>query len=61
LPYESYMRPSRSAVSPMAYFAETSVAYWERNLGYPFDRKDLLEYDPKMYAFLEKVWMQTSK
>jgi hypothetical protein len=56
LPYEGYMRRSWSASSPTAYFAETSIAYWAHNSGYPFNRKDLLEYDPKMYAFLERVW-----
>jgi hypothetical protein len=43
------------------YFAEASEAYWGRNDYYPFDRDDLLSYDPAMYHFLSKVWTRPAK
>jgi dipeptidyl-peptidase-4 len=59
LPYMNEMRRSWASSSPPAYFAEASEAYWGKNEAFPFDRKDLQEYDPKMYEFVERVWTGT--
>jgi len=40
----------------MEYFAETSEAYFTRNDFYPFDREELREHDPRMFALLGKLW-----
>jgi hypothetical protein len=56
LPFADQMRKSWASTSPPAYFAETSVAYWARNVAFPFDRHDLLDYDPDILDFLARVW-----
>jgi len=38
------------------YFAETTEAYFGQNDFYPFDRDDLRQHDPRMYALLEEIW-----
>ncbi len=38
------------------YFAELSEAYFGQNDFYPFNRKELQEYDPVGYALMESVW-----
>lgn len=38
------------------YFAETTEAYFGKNDFYPFDRKELREFDPEGYALMEAVW-----
>ena len=38
------------------YFAESTEAYFGVNDFYPFVRAELKEYDPGMFALLEKVW-----
>ncbi|MEM7396003.1 MAG: hypothetical protein AAF492_27025, partial [Verrucomicrobiota bacterium] len=38
------------------YFAEAVVAYFGHCQNYPFVRPELKEYDPEMYAFIEKVF-----
>jgi hypothetical protein len=38
------------------FFAEATEAYFGLNDYYPFDREDLMEYDPTTFAVLEQVW-----
>jgi hypothetical protein len=38
------------------YFAELSEAYFGVNDFYPFNRKELREYDPVGFALMESVW-----
>lgn len=40
------------------YFAETSEAFFGRNDFFPFDRKELANYDPRMEQLLEKLWSE---
>lgn len=49
----------------MEFFAELSVAYLggindvdEYNSHYPFNRKQLMEYDPKTFHVIEKIWQE---
>ena len=42
--------------TPMEYFAEGTEAYFLRNDFAPFDRDALRKVDPKLLAFIEKVW-----
>jgi hypothetical protein len=60
--YESVPRSSGkkekayAATNPMEYFAEASEAYFGKNDFYPFDRAELEQHDPKMFALVDKVW-----
>ncbi len=38
------------------YFAESTEAFFGINDFYPFNRKELVEFDPDMYRFLQKAW-----
>jgi len=38
------------------YFAECTEAYFTRNDFHPFNREELKEHDPEMFALLEKLW-----
>ncbi len=38
------------------YFAELSEAYWGKNDYFPFNRADLMRYDPRGYALMQQVW-----
>ncbi len=38
------------------YFAECTEAYFTRNDFYPFNREELKQHDPEMFALLEKLW-----
>jgi hypothetical protein len=40
----------------MEYFAEASEAYFGFNDFYPFNRRQLEEHDPRMYAAVAEVW-----
>lgn len=40
----------------MEYFSEICEAYWGENDYYPFNYKDLKEYDTQGFALMEKVW-----
>ena len=42
--------------SPTEYFAELSSAYFERCEFFPFDRKELKEYDPEEFSVIEQIW-----
>jgi hypothetical protein len=52
------MRPYAS-VNHHEYFAELSCAYLDHLWYYPFDWKDLKEYDRDGYAVMEKIWGKT--
>lgn len=43
--------------NPMEYFAETTEAYFGANDFFPFNRADLKEHDPEMFALLERIWL----
>ncbi|MGC1272107.1 MAG: metallopeptidase [Planctomycetaceae bacterium] len=49
-------RQHYAATNPMEYFAEGSEAYFGKNDFYPFDRKQLREYDPELVPLLEELW-----
>ena len=51
-------RPQKAyaITNPQEYFAETSEAYFGQNDFYPFDRHDLLQHDPNMFAVLASLW-----
>lgn len=40
----------------MEYFAELTEAYFGENDYYPFNRTDLMEFDPKGFAVMESTW-----
>jgi hypothetical protein len=42
--------------NPQEYFAESTEAYFAENDFFPFNRGELKQFDPKMFAELEKVW-----
>ena len=42
--------------TPQEYFAEGTEAYFLRNDFAPFDRDALRKVDPRLLAFIEKVW-----
>ena len=42
--------------NPQEYFAECSEAFWGVNDFYPFNRQELKELDPTMFALLEQLW-----
>ncbi len=42
--------------SPMEYFAESTEAFFSTNDFFPFDREQLQQHDPKMFALLVKLW-----
>jgi hypothetical protein len=60
--YESVLRSNGkkekayATTNPMEYFAEASEAYFGKNDFYPFDRAELEQHDPKMFALVDKVW-----
>ncbi len=47
---------SYAMTNPMEYFAECTEAFFTRNDFYPFNREELSQYDPEMFALLEKLW-----
>jgi len=51
-------RPQRAyaITNPQEYFAETTEAYFGQNDFYPFNRIDLLRYDPEMFKVLAELW-----
>lgn len=49
-------RQHYAATNPMEYFAECTEAYFGKNDFYPFDRDQLLEYDPDAVELLETLW-----
>ena len=42
--------------NPMEYFAESSEAFFGTNDFYPFVRAELREFDPEMFALVERLW-----
>jgi len=38
------------------YFAECSEAFFTRNDFYPFNKEELKQHDPEMFALLQKLW-----
>ena len=42
--------------NPQEYFAESTESFFGTNDFYPFVRPELKEFDPDMYAYLEKTW-----
>lgn len=38
------------------YFAECSEAFFSRNDFFPFDREELKQHDPEMFALLARLW-----
>lgn len=49
-------RQHYAATNPMEFFAEGTEAYFGKNDFYPFDRKQLQEYDPELVPVLEELW-----
>jgi hypothetical protein len=47
--------------NPQEYFAETSEAFFSRNDFYPFNRDELKQQDPQMFALLKKLWRGDAK
>jgi pimeloyl-ACP methyl ester carboxylesterase len=41
---------------PMEFFAEMTEAYFAENDFYPFNRAELKEAEPEIYALLQKIW-----
>jgi len=42
--------------SAFEFFAESTEAYWGKNDYYPFNREELLSYDPELHSLIEKAW-----
>ena len=42
--------------SPMEYFAETTEAFFSQNDFFPFNKNELKQHDPQMYALLQELW-----
>ena len=42
--------------NPMEYFAETSEAFFSRNDFFPYNRAELKQHDPDVYALLGELW-----
>jgi len=42
--------------NPQEYFAESTEAYFSKNDFFPFDREELKQHDPEMFALLAKLW-----
>ncbi len=40
----------------LEYFAELSEAYLGKNDFYPYNRKQLEQYDPDGYAIMKNIW-----
>lgn len=40
------------------FFAEMTEAYWGSNDFFPFNRGELKEHEPAIYALMEKIWNQ---
>ncbi len=51
-----YGREAYAMTNQQEYFAEITEAYFGQNDYYPFDRKDLQEFDPAGFALLEEIW-----
>lgn len=55
-----YFRGSRkkhyAASNPQEYFAELSEAYLYVNDYYPFNRAELMTFDPEAYKLMKKIW-----
>lgn len=49
-------RSHYAAKNPMEYFAESTEAYFGRNDFFPYERAELIEYDPEVVALLERLW-----
>ena len=47
---------SIASADPVGYFAELTSAYFGVASTYPFNRKDLQEYDPAGYQLMVSVW-----
>ena len=55
--YDDYYHAKVYATTnQMEYFSEICEAYWGENDYYPFNYKDLKEYDEQGFALMEKVW-----
>jgi hypothetical protein len=52
----SRMEQAYAMTNPQEYFAECTEAYFTRNDFYPFNREELKQQDPEMFALLEKLW-----
>ncbi|MFG0328684.1 MAG: hypothetical protein ACF8PN_02190 [Phycisphaerales bacterium] len=49
-------RPAYAMSNDREYFAELSEAYFGRNDFFPFTRRELREFDPAGFAFVDRVW-----
>jgi N-sulfoglucosamine sulfohydrolase len=49
-------QPAYAIENSKEYFAETTEAFFGENDFYPFNRKELQEHDPEMFALLERIW-----
>ena len=45
--------------NPMEYFAESSEAFFGQNDFFPFNKKELKQHDPEMFALLAQLWNVT--
>jgi hypothetical protein len=45
-----------ATTDPDEYFAELSLTYLAHNETFPYNRRDLVRYDPKGYDLVEKIW-----
>lgn len=43
-------------VNPQEYFAETTEAFFAKNDFFPYNREELKQHDPEMFALLAKLW-----
>jgi hypothetical protein len=50
------MKRAYAMVNPQEYFAESTEAYFTRNDFFPFNREELKQHDPEMFALLTKLW-----
>jgi Mlc titration factor MtfA (ptsG expression regulator) len=42
--------------NPMEYFAESTEAFFGRNDFFPYDKTELKQHDPEMFALLTELW-----
>ena len=53
---DGYVGEAYALRNQLEYFAELSVAYFEKGEYYPFTRSDLAKYAPNDYRRMEEVW-----
>ncbi|MCA9190546.1 MAG: hypothetical protein KDB03_02240 [Planctomycetales bacterium] len=48
--------PAYALTSPQEYFAESTEAFFSRNDFFPFDRRQLLDFDPETCELISRLW-----